>query len=88
MTSLKIDAGRFEKEKRRTFARRAHLCLKSERRCVRSRFCSNKGRIAGREGEALQVMTAEDLQAFADGIWQHAHVESLMMGNLDSSEAR
>ena len=47
-----------------------------------------KGRSQEEKAKALQVMTAEDLQAFADGIWQHAHVESLMMGNLDSSEAR
>jgi len=90
MTSLKIDAGRFEKRKEERLRDVRNLCLKPERHAKRSLEVLLKQRDASQEekAKALQVMTAEDLQAFADGIWQHAHVESLMMGNLDSSEAR
>jgi len=89
MTSLKIDADRFEKRKEERLRDVHNLCLNPARHAKRALEVLLKQKDATQEDKAnaLQEMTAADLQAFADGIWQHAHVESLMIGNLTKDEA-
>ena len=87
--SLKIDADRFEKRKEERLRDVHNLCLNPARHAKRALEVLLKQKDATQEDKAnaLQEMTAADLQAFADGIWQHAHVESLMIGNLTKDEA-
>ena len=90
MTSMKIDPDRFEKRKEERLRDVHNLCLNPSRHAKRTLEIVLKQKDATQDdkAKALQAMTANDLQAFADFAWSHAHVESLMIGNLTADEAR
>jgi len=90
MTSLTIDAERFEKRKEERLRDCRNLCLNPSKHAKRTLEVLLKQTDATQEEKvaALESMSVKDLQSFADGIWHHAHVESQMVGNLTQDEAR
>ena len=89
LTSLKISPERFEKRKEERLRDIHNLCLNPARHATRSLevLLKNKDATQDDKARALQAMTASDLQAFVDGIWEQAHVEALMIGNVTKEEA-
>ena len=90
LTSLKVDGERFEKKKEERLRDVHNLCLTPAKHAKRTLEILLKQKDATQEdkAKALQSMTASDLQTFIDGVWEQAHVETLMIGNLSDDEAR
>lgn len=90
MTRLQIEPERFEKRKEERLRDCRNLCLNPSKHAKRTLEFLLKQTDATQEEKvvALEAMTAQDLQAFADGVWHHAHVEGQIVGNLTQDEAR